>query len=95
MLQPLNPAALAADKDQEIFNQLYREIIGSSPAGKTAKMDSMRSPAGTFPHDPETASPPGGTADIVSERLKKEIDKIVQDAQIRHSDAVKFIQDTK
>jgi hypothetical protein len=41
------------------------------------------------------AQPPDKAADIASERLRIEIDKIVQDAKVRHSDAVKFMQDSK
>ena len=90
-LQCLVFTAVAADNDQDVFNQLYREIIASSPAGKSIKMDSIR-PAGTGnPTDPKTSGP---VVDPVSEQLKKEIDKIVQDAKIRHSDAVKFMQDS-
>ncbi len=85
----------AADNDQEILNQLYREIINSSPAGKSVKMDSMRTIGKIISPDPAAASPSEIISDPVSERLEKEIEKIVQDAKIRHSDAVKFMQDAK
>jgi hypothetical protein len=80
----------AADNDQEVFNQLYREIIASSPAGKSIRMDSVRPSSTESITDPKSS---GSIADPVSEQLKKEIDKIVQDAKIRHSEAVKFMQD--
>jgi hypothetical protein len=83
----------AADDDQEVLNQLYREIISSFPAGKSVKMDSMRTPGAIIFPDPGKAPASEKIIDPVSERLEKEIENIVQDAKIRHSDAVKFMQD--
>jgi hypothetical protein len=88
-------AALAADNDQEILNQLYQEIISSAPSGKTAKRDSLRSPLKPPSGGREIAPPPEKLPELPSERVKQEIEKIVQDAKIRHSDAIKFIQDSK
>ena len=89
--QCLAPMALAGDNNQDVLNQLYREIINSSPDVKSFKMDSMHAAVKTAHPDPGAA--PG--ADAASERLKKEIDKIVRDAQLRHSNTVKFMQDGK
>ena len=94
-LQCALTGAIAADNDQEILNQLYREIIGSSAAGKIVKSDSMGTPGITASAVREMPQPSDKTADLASERLKKEIDNIVHDAKIRHSDAVKFMQDSK
>jgi hypothetical protein len=94
-LQCAVAGAIAADNDQEILNQLYREIIGSSPAGIIIKSDSMGTLGKAPSHDREMTQPSDKTADLASERLKKEIDKIVEDAKIRHSDAIKFMQDSK
>jgi hypothetical protein len=89
-IQCLTFTVAAADNEQEVFNQLYREIIASSPAEKSIKMDSVRPASTENLTDPKTSS---STTDPASEQLKKEIDKIVQDAKIRHSEAVKFMQD--
>jgi hypothetical protein len=86
---------LAADNDQEILNQLYQDIINSSPAAKSIKIDTMHSSGKIISQDQEIAPSSGKNPDIVSERLKKEMEKILKDAQLRHSDAVKFMQDTK
>ncbi len=91
----LSPPTQAADNDQEILNQLYLDIINSSPAAKSIRMDSMRTPGKTISHDQEIAPASGKIPDPVSERLKKEMEKIVKDAQLRHLDAVKFMQDAK
>jgi hypothetical protein len=85
----------AADNDKEILNQLYQEIIGSSSAAKSMKMDSMHTPDQGSSPDREMVMPSGKNSDLVSERLKKEMEKILKDAQLRHSDAVKFMQDVK
>jgi hypothetical protein len=87
--------AAAADNDQEILNQLYQEIMSSSPAGRPMKGDSAGPLGRGQSADREMAQPPDKAADIASERLRIEIDKIVQDAKVRHSDAVKFMQDSK
>ena len=94
-LQCTLTGVFAADNDQEILNQLYQEIIGSSAAGKIIKSDSMETLGKTASPDREMPQPSDKTADLASERLKKEIDNIVHDAKIRHSDAVKFMQDSK
>jgi hypothetical protein len=93
-LQWLPSVINAADNDQEIYNQLYREIISSSRDVKSIKMDSMQNRENGASKKPEQESPALTPSDPVSERLKQEIDKMVQDAKIRHSDAVKFMQDT-
>ena len=95
LVQCLPPIAAAADNDKDILNKLYQEIISSSPAAKSVKMDSMPTPGKTIPPDQEIGSPSEKKSDFVSERLKKEMDKIIKDAQIRHSEAVKFMQDGK
>ena len=86
---------IAGDNDQEILNQLYREIVNSSPAGNSIKIDTIRSLGKALSRDPEATPLSNKIPDPASERLSKEIEKIVQDATIRHSDAVKFIQDSK
>ena len=91
LFQCLAPAALAGDNDQDVLNQLYREIISSSPDVKSFKMDTIHAAVKIAPPDAAAAS----GADAASERLKKEIDKIVRDAQLRHSNTVKFMQDGK
>jgi len=81
---------MGQDSNTIIYNQLYEEII--NPAGYTEKADSIQSQKyGTREQKPSTPT----NTDIVNERLKTEMEKIIRDAQVRHSDAVKFIQETK
>ena len=94
-LQSALSAALAADNSQEILNRLYQEIISSSPAVRTVKGDSMVNPGKSSSHGQGMVLPSEKIPDLASERLREEIDKIIQDAKIRHSDAIKFLQDSK
>jgi hypothetical protein len=95
ILQCLPTIVAAADNDQEILNQLYQDIINSSPAGKSIKLDTMHTPSKTISRDQEIVPASDKNSGLVSERLKKEMEKIMRDAQLRHSDAVKFMQDAK
>jgi hypothetical protein len=84
--------SMGQDSNAVIYNQLYEEIINS--VGNEDKADSMISPKpGAREQKPGLSSET--TAEIVNERLKTEMEKIIRDAQVRHSDAVKFIQETK
>jgi len=86
--------SVAQDADQELFNQLYREIVSSS-AGKTILDDTSAGGTGV------NTVPTAGTADAVpgsdkaTELLQGEIDKMVDDARLRHGDAVRFMQDIR
>lgn len=95
MAQCLAGVSWAADNDQEILNQLYQEIINSLPAAKSIKMDTIRTLGKTIARDQKLIAPSEKNSDPVSEHLKKELEKIVKDAQLRHSDAIKFMQDAK
>ena len=95
ILQYLPAIVAAADNDQEILNKLYQEIINSSPAAKFIKTDSMPTNGKTISRDQEIVPASEKISGLVSERLKKEMEKIITDAQLRHSDAVKFMQDAK
>jgi hypothetical protein len=55
----------------------------------------MHSAGKMISQDQAIAPSSGKIPDLVSERLKKEMEKILRDAQLRHSDAVKFMQDAK
>jgi hypothetical protein len=85
---------MGQDSNTVIYNQLYDEIINATGNSRAAKPDSLCSPksAGL---EQNSGSPSQNTSDIVNERLKTEMEKIIRDAQVRHSDAVKFIQETK
>lgn len=90
----INPFyVMAQDNNQEIYNQLYQEIINISGTGAD-KLDSVgSSKVGVSEQNP--GLPSGNTSDVINERLKSEMEKIIKDAQIRHSEAIKFMQDTK
>lgn len=90
----LIPAAVAAqDPDQELLNQLYREIVTSS-AGQTVSDDTFVGKPATVP---ELQNGPHSTLviDPATERLQHEIDKMVDDVKMRHLDAVRFMQETR
>jgi hypothetical protein len=91
----LSGVSFAGDSDQEILNQLYQEIINSSPAIKSMKMDTIRTLGKTKFLDQEMVTVPEKNSGPASEQLKKEMEKVLQDAQLRHSDAIKFMQDPK
>jgi hypothetical protein len=82
------------DSNTAVYNQLYEEIITAAGNGNADKPDSIRSRT-TGGHEQKSGISSQNTTDIVNERLKTEMEKIIKDAQIRHSDAVKFIQETK
>jgi hypothetical protein len=85
----------AKDNEQDIFNQFYKEIITSATNGKTGKFDSINLLKPSSACDQKVVPPAGSNVDAVSERVKKEIDKNINDFQLRHSDAVKFMQNEK
>jgi hypothetical protein len=95
LLQGRTAVAIAGDNDQEILNQLYQEIVSSSDAAKVPKIDSLRTPGKVFSNDKTIAPPSDKITGLSSEKLTQEIEKIIKDAKIRHSDAVKFLQDPK
>jgi hypothetical protein len=82
----------AEDKDQEILNQLYNEIVGN---GTVRNLDSTGKPELTSPSTLQKNLPNTITGDPVTEQLRKEIEKIAKETQLRHIDAVKFMQDAK
>lgn len=85
---------MGQDSNAVIYNQLYEEIINSAGNSNTDKPDSMIS-SKTDVHEQKPGLPSETSAEIVNERLKTEMEKIIRDAQVRHSDAVRFIQETK
>lgn|SRR5512133_461692 len=85
---------IGQDSSTAVYNQLYEEIINAAGNVNADKPDSNRSP-NTREHEQKSGISSDNTTDIVNERLKTEMEKIIKDAQIRHSDAVKFIQETK
>jgi len=86
--------SMGQDSNIVIYNQLYEEIVNAAGNGNADKPDSMRSRK-TGEQKQQSGISSQNTTDIVNERLKTEVEKIIKDAQIRHSDAVKFIQETK
>jgi len=85
----------AGDSDQEIFNRLYREIMSSVPHGQSVKTDSVVSAGEANPPEAASARSSERNDNSAEERLNNEIEKIVHDAQVRHADAVKFMEDAK
>ena len=85
----LAAASVFASDDQQVLNDLYNEIMSSS-AGEKVTIDSGVSKP--LPVDRLKAGP---VADPNSEKLRQEIEKIVEEAKSRHSDAVKFMQESR
>lgn len=82
----------AEDKDQEVLNQLYNEIVNN---GSAPGLDSMGKSVLSSPDILKNDLPNTTPGDPVAEQLKREIEKIVKETQVRHGDAVKFMQDAK
>lgn len=75
--------------DQQILDDLYNQIISAS-AREHGMMDSGTK--GAVPVDQLKINP---AADPNSEKLRQEIEKMVEEAKARHSDAVKFMQESR
>jgi hypothetical protein len=91
---------VAQDNEHDLLNRLYREIIDGAAAGSTAATGPTR-PAGVQPvpvsadsiHAP-SADPAASTTEQEA-LLQSRIETLMHEAEQRHSDAVKFMQDTK
>ena len=86
--------AVAQETEGELFNQLYREIISSAADGGAVTMDSL------FPEaeqkrllNKKKDSDTEISHDATTEQLKKEINKMVDEIQTRHSEKIRFMQD--
>jgi hypothetical protein len=98
----LTACSFAQENEHETLNRLYREIIGSAPAGITIGMDSVRHAVGAgssvqsaAADTPRIILPTGALADPVNEQLRTEIEKLVQEAGTRHNGAMKFMQESR
>lgn len=87
----------AQEKESDIFNQLYSEIISTAPSVKIPKTDSLIpkvEQSGFFDGKKDDQSsgqnvmPDGST-----EQLQEEIDRLVKEIQIRHSEKIRFMED--
>ncbi|MBN1578119.1 MAG: hypothetical protein JW913_16275 [Chitinispirillaceae bacterium] len=84
----------AQEGNDDLLNQLYKEIVNSVP--ESGGIDSMKPGIQREPIKNAAESLPlKDTDDEVSERLKEQIEAMMQDAHERYDDAVKFIIDTK
>ncbi len=75
--------------DQQVLDELYNEIIGAS-IQEHGTIDSGSSKSA--PVDRLKINP---VADPGSEKLRQEIEKMIEEAKDRHSDAVKFMQESR
>ena len=95
LLLLMNLTAVAQETEGELFNQLYREIIGSAAGGgAAAAIDTL------FPKAEEERllnkkrySDTEISHDDATEELKKEIDKLVDEVRRRHSEKIRFMRD--
>src|SRR5690554_734989 len=93
----LSLTAGAQENESEIFNQLYSEIISTALNGKTPKMDSLipeMEQNGRF--DGKKDDSPTGqniTPDGSTGQLKEEIDWLVKEIQMHHSEKIRFMED--
>jgi hypothetical protein len=89
----------AQENESDIFNRLYSEIISTAPNGNAPKMDSLIpkvEQSGFFDGKKDDHSSgqnilPDGSTD----QLKEEIDRLVKEIQIRHSEKIRFMEDGK
>lgn len=82
-------AASAFGDDQRVLDELYNEIMSAS-AGRQGTIDSGTSKS--IHIDRLKINP---ALDPNSEKLRQEIEKMVEEAKSRHSDAVKFMQESR
>jgi hypothetical protein len=75
--------------DQQVLDELYNEIMSSS-LREQGTIDSGASKS--VPLDRLNIDP---VMDQNSEYLRQEIEKMVEEAKVRHSDAVRFMQESR
>ena len=76
--------------EREILNQLYRDIIGFSPAAQVPASDSA------YPSKETSSVVTSSASDApADDQLKKEVEKMVRDAESRRDAAVKFMIDAR
>jgi hypothetical protein len=75
--------------EQQVLDELYNEIIGASVKdhGTIDSGSSKSAPVDRFKVNP--------VVDPGSEKLRQEIEKMIEEAKQRHSDAVRFMQESK
>lgn len=95
IIQCIPTFTMAQNNDQDIFNQFYKEIINSATVGKPQKTDSIELKRLSGLIDQKSSTTSVNASDAVSERLKNEIEKNVKDFQLRHNNAVRFMQEEK
>lgn len=86
--------SFAQEHKTDLLNQLYNEIVNSAPGGEGAdsmqpKLNHEMTQEGMSPRAVDVSS------DKNTERLSKEIESMVKEANERHSEAVRFMLDTK
>lgn len=83
--------------DRQILEQLYQEIIGSSNGTGTVDNPVKLANGVAKSADNENIQPGSVHPDFdpAAEKLRQDIQKIVDEVNIRHEDAVKFMLDTK
>lgn len=85
--------AAAQEHETDLLNKLYNEIVSSIP--KNAGSDSMIPGLTREVQQENSQLPEKAAPDNSSERLSREIESMVQEANDRHDDAVRFMLDTK
>lgn len=95
MITTITPA-LFAETNDDIINKLYKEIINSSSIHTvTSSPSSKADPDLSTKNDSITSNEtePNDLPVQPSEQLKREIEKIQNDIELRHSATVKFMQE--
>jgi hypothetical protein len=94
----ITPSLSFSENKQDIVNQLYQEIMNASADNVDAAHTSKKSIPALSSGSDSSGSPSVSKENLSgssSEQLKKEIEKIQTDINLRHSATVKFMQDDK
>lgn len=90
-------AAIAQDPDQQLLDQLYREIA-TPAAGKSFSVetsDGKPAISKSAASDRQNETPVPIAPDPTTEWLQQELEKIINDTRTRHAETVRFMQDTQ
>lgn len=99
LLLLLFTGTFAQNAENELFNQLYNEIISSVTNGKTRNMDPLIPKIEQEKLLKKKKDNQFSNENILTtstaEQLKKDIEKLVNDVQIHRTEKIRFMEDGK
>ena len=81
---------VAQNRESDLLNQLYHEIVSAAPHGTGADSMAPLSP-NESPQNVGYVVPEHNSGDKTVEQLRQEIEAMVRDAHNGHNDAVRFM----